>query len=137
VHDDPGLRPSEVERRCITYLLMITLVLPRVIFSGTLTDGAAILLTWSTLGLLLTRRASYRIPRATVWRPRDTRLRRWGVALFERLGRVPIANGIRGTLPWNPYLLAPPAKSSDPADTPIARDLGEDLSARTTRAIPS
>jgi hypothetical protein len=135
VRRDPGIRPLEIERRFIMYVLMLTIVLPRVVFHGTVSDGAAILITWSALGILLTRRASYRIPHAIVWHPRDTRLRRWCAALLEQLGRVPIACGVRAT-PWDLRLLDAPRETPKQVDTPIARDLGEDLSASRTGAIP-
>lgn len=113
--------PLEAERRFLTYVLMMTIVLPRVLLHGTLSDGATILIVWSALGILLTRPSS-RIPRAIVWDPRDTRQRRCRTIL-ERLGRAPFGYGVRGTLPWAPRSF----------DTPTTCDLGEDFSAPMTK----
>jgi hypothetical protein len=131
----PGeIRTRNLEHRFLIYVLMLTLVLPRVIHAGTLSDSAAILLTWSALGLVLARRVSYPIPRAIVWRPRDTRSRRYAVVVLERLGRVALpSKGIRSTVVWDRRLLAPSAKLVDP---PTECDLGEDLARQKTRAIP-
>jgi hypothetical protein len=110
MRDDPGSRHNVVERRFHGYILMTVIVLPRVLFSGAINDGAAVLLVWSAIGLALTRARTHRIPRAILWRPRETRLRKSGDALLERPG------------------------APDPGNS---RDLGEDLSAHASRAIQS
>jgi uncharacterized protein (TIGR03382 family) len=65
--DEVGRDPIDRERRFV-YLLLLVCVLPRVIFSNTINDGAAALLVWSAMALALMRRRRYRIPRAIVWR---------------------------------------------------------------------
>jgi hypothetical protein len=130
-------RPLEIERRFHAYVLMVVIVLPRVLFHGTLSDGAAILIVWSAIGVGLMRRATSLVPRAIVWRPRETRLRRWGDALLERLAHAPVGYGLRSTIPWAPHLLDAGPKSSERVDTGIPRDLGEDLPARGSCAIQS
>lgn len=134
MRDDPGIRQCVIERRFLNYILMVTIVLPRVVFTGTLSDGAAVLLVWSAIGLAFTRVRAYRIPRAIIWRPRETRLRRWGDALLERLGRVPIAYGVRSTIPWDPRLVEP-TRASRNRLLETSRDLSEDLSVRSSRTI--
>lgn len=124
--DDGDIRPIEIRQR-LMYVLLLSVLLPRVIFTHSFDDGAVAMFVWSGVGLDLMRRSSRRIPQAIVWRPRQ-----WSNALLEHLGRAPIACGARAAIPWDLRMLSPhPGQQvSEPAgsDTGRSRDLVADLS---------
>lgn len=113
-------RPMEIRQR-ILYLLLLSVLLPRVIFSHTVGDGAVVMVVWSGIGLELMRRISHPIPRAIVRRDRGARLRRWGGMVLEHLGRASITSGMRCASPWEfPMPSPPPAPRVSQPETPGA-----------------
>jgi hypothetical protein len=92
------------EHRFTYFVLVSTIVLPRVVLGGTAADAAVLILVWGAIGFVVSR-SNARLPAAIVRRPDGSPVRRWARALAagtSALARVPLAYGRQSILPWRP-----------------------------------